>query len=52
MFFAKLKLKQLKSEQKMTCQRMNFLILPILVSILYLAYCSVLISEVVLQFKI
>ena len=50
MFFARLKLKQLKSEQKMTCQRMNFLILPILVSIFYIAFCCVLISEVLLQF--
>ena len=50
MFFAKLKLQQLKSSQKMTFKRLQFFILPFFVSILYLAYCILLIAEVVIQF--
>ena len=49
-FFARLKLQQLKSEHKFTCKRANFLILPILGSLFYLALSCVLLSEIVLQF--
>ena len=49
-FFARLKLLQLKSENKFTCKRANFLILPIIGSLFYFSLCCVLLTEIVMQF--